>query len=52
MDLGLCYKSKHDFSNQSPSPALAGNEVHGAIPSMYSTEEVAHVGSEGSSKAD
>lgn len=35
---GLRYKPGHDFSNQSPSPALAGNEVHGAIPSVYSVE--------------
>lgn len=50
---GLRYKSRHDMSNQSPSPALAGNEVHDAIPSVYSTDEVAlHVGSGGSSKAD
>lgn len=37
---GLCYKSGHDFSNQSPSPALAGNEVHDAITSVYSVEAV------------
>lgn len=35
---GLHYKSRHGFSNQSPSPALAGNEVHDAIPSVYSIE--------------
>lgn len=37
---GLGYKSRHDFLNQCPGPALAGSKIPDAIPCLHVIEKV------------
>lgn len=37
---GLRYKSRHDFLNRCPGPALAGSKIPDAIPCLQVIEKV------------